>query len=328
MIKYRIAFDINGNDNGPMAAFFASLKFAKNNPEIEIILVGNTDEIKYDQEIPSNIKLILNKNKPSDIKNIRAIIKEDFSMNQAIDLVLNKEADAIISSGDSGAYISLLTLKAKRINGISRPAFMAEINTVKREKTLFLDIGANIVVKPEYLYEWAKLTNAFYKQMHGKNDPKLTILNIGTEEYKGPELLQESAKLIKEDSSINFIGFSEPRNLLKGDYDIAICDGYAGNLILKSYEGAIFTFRDLLKESIMKKLKYKLAALLLKGAFKDTMEVLDYRNAASGWVLGVNVLAIKNHGSSDQKSYETTLEKLKASFENDLLNKLKEVANE
>ncbi|QGZ97780.1 phosphate acyltransferase PlsX [Mycoplasma sp. NEAQ87857] len=324
---FKIVFDINGNDNGPFAAYQAAKGFALKNQNFEIILVGDTSNLDLTNK-PNNITLIENKNVQSDPKNLRQAMKEDCSMNVAIEILKNNQADAILSSGDSGCYISALTFKCGRIPNVSRPAFMPVCNATNGNKFLFLDVGANLVVKPEYLYEWAVLATSFYQVMFNKSNPSVTLLNIGTEEYKGNEVVKEANTLLKNDSSLNYVGFNETRDLFKGKVDIALIDGYGGNLVLKSYEGAIFTFVDLLKNRIKSSFIRKIGASIIKGAFKETAKVLDYRNVGCAWVFGVNALAIKTHGSSDALSYTSALNNIKEALEKDLLTKLKGSVNE
>lgn len=327
MIKHTIAFDINGNDNGSRAAIDAAFEFASKNKDIKINLIGDFTE-DFQQKTPSNIEFFLNKNVPSNPKNFKKTLRESTSMNQAIDMVNSGVAQSILSSGDSGSYVATLTLKCKRITGISRPFFMPVANATNGEKFVFFDVGANLEVKSEWLVEWAKLGVIFAKVMFKKNNPKVTLLNIGTEDYKGLEETKEAHKTLLGNKNINYLGFNETRDLFRGYFDVGVIDGYGGNLVLKSYEGAIFTFVDALKSQIKTSLKYKFGGLLLKGAFKNIMKQLDYRNVGSAWVMGINALALKCHGSSDKKSYLAALNQLKEAMNLDLLTKLQKANND
>ncbi|RIV16682.1 phosphate acyltransferase PlsX [Mycoplasmopsis gallopavonis] len=320
MIKHKIAFDLNGNDNGQAAGYAAAFEFAKNNPSFELTLIGDFENTTSPL---TNLILVNNIAVPSNPKDLRSTLRENTSMNYAIDLAKQNKVDAILSSGDSGSYISGLTMKLGRLNGVSRPAFMPVCSAINGRKFLFMDVGANLVVKPEYLVEWAKLGSQFYKVMFNEQKPKVALLNIGTEDYKGHDFAIEANSQLKNQSEINYIGFQETRDLFRGNIDVAIIDGYGGNLVLKSYEGAIFTFKDLLKERIISKTIRKIGAILLKGAFKEASQVLDYRNVGSAWVIGVNTVAIKAHGSSDKLAYSSALNVIKEALEKDLLNKLK-----
>ncbi|WP_036452677.1 phosphate acyltransferase PlsX [Mycoplasma buteonis] len=328
-MNYKIVFDLNGNDNGQASGIAAAKQFAKQNPNFQISLIGDFQK-KSDLELTniSNIKLLNNPTTPTNPKDLRGSMMEKTSMNQAIDLLKNKEADAILSSGDSGCYISSLTFKIGRLNNVSRPAFMPICNAINGQKFLFMDVGANLVAKSDFLVEWAKLGSAFYEVMFNKPNPSVALLNIGTEDYKGNENAVEANKILKEDSNLNYVGFNETRDLFRGLVDVAVIDGYGGNLVLKSYEGAIFTFKDLLKEKFTKTFLRKLHALALKKAFKEAGDVLDYRQVGSAWVIGIDGIAIKAHGSSDTLSYLSALNTIKTALEKDLLNKLKDKLND
>ncbi len=329
---YRIAFDVNGNDNGVSAAVSASVQFLKDNDDYEIILVGDESsinvELKKIEGIPDSLRIVNNPNLPSDVKNIHKSLRENTSMNTAIDLVVDGKADAVISSGDSGTYLACATFKLKRLQGVSRSAFMPLMPTVVGRKFLLLDVGANIECKSEYLVEWAKIANVYARTLLNIVNPRVSLINIGTEDYKGLEIVKESSQLLKDNKFINYIGYTEPRYLLDGATDVAVIDGYGGNLVLKSLEGAILSFKNLLKDKIMAKPIRKFGYLFLKGAFKDVAETLDYRNVGAAWLIGLNGLSIKCHGNSDTKAYLGALNQIKLVIKNNVLEAIKKELND
>lgn len=325
---FKIAFDINGNDNGISAACDAAKTFLMENENFEIILVGPEEEIKKyyslkKKPFPERLSIVNNPSLPSDTKNILQSVHENTSMNQAIDLVLNKKADAILSSGDSGTYLASTTFKMKRLPGIDRAAFMPQMPTIIGRKFLLLDVGANIETKVEYLVQWANIANTFAKVMLNNSSPRISLINIGTEDYKGTPMVQEANIILKHDPKINYVGFQEPRDILNGVCDVAVIDGYGGNLVLKSLEGAILSFRNLLKSRIVAKPIRKFGYLFLKGAFKEVMQTLDYRNVGAAWVVGIDGVAIKSHGSSDSKAYIGALNQIKMALQKDVLGEVK-----
>lgn len=322
-----IVFDINGNDKGPQAGYNAAYEFCLKNPNDKITLIGEISLLKQNENL-ENLFLIENNLKVANPKNIRENLKMPTSMNEAIDMVKNSKADAILSSGDSASYVAGLTLTVGRIPNLSRPTFMPVANTINGQKLLILDVGSNTEVKPEYLYQWALIAKVFYQKMFNFSDPKVTILNIGSEAIKALEFLLEAAKLISKDDSLNYIGFSETREVLYGDYQIALIDGYGGNLVLKSYEGAFNTFKHLLKDGISKSFRAKLGALLLKPAFENISKVLDYKKVGAAWVFGINTLAIKTHGASDIVSYLYALEELKNGYKSNFLDVIRKTLKE
>ncbi|MBN4083771.1 phosphate acyltransferase PlsX [Mycoplasma sp. CSL10137] len=319
--KYKIALDANGLDFGSIEALEGSKIFVKDNPDTEIHLVGDFKNIDISL-LPKNIKIYQNNIKSANPRDIRQVMRENISINEAIDLVRNNIAQGIISGGDSGSYLASLTFKLKRLENISRPAFMGMAYSIRNEILLMLDIGASLEAKPEYYLEWAKLANRFYKVMYKVEEPKITLLNIGVEEYKGTQILRDAHELLKNEN-FNYIGFSEPRELLQGKYQIALTDGYGGNLVTKSYEGALLTFKDALKIHVQRSFISKIGALLMKGAFKKVAKTFDYRNIASAWVIGVNAPAIKIHGASDRKAVLVALNNMKNALEFDLMSHLK-----
>ncbi len=329
---YRIAFDVNGNDNGVSAAVSASVQFLKDNDDYEIILVGDESsinvELKKIEGIPDSLRIVNNPNLPSDVKNIHKSLRENTSMNTAIDLVVDGKADAVISSGDSGTYLACATFKLKRLQGVSRSAFMPLMPTVVGRKFLLLDVGANIECKSEYLVEWAKIANVYARTLLNIVNPRVSLINIGTEDYKGLEIVKEASQLLKNNKFINYIGYTEPRYLLDGVTDVAVIDGYGGNLVLKSLEGAILSFKNLLKDKIMAKPIRKFGYLFLKGAFKDVAETLDYRNVGAAWLIGLNGLSIKCHGNSDTKAYLGALNQIKLVIKNNVLEAIKKELND
>ncbi len=329
---YRIAFDVNGNDNGVSAAVSASVQFLKDNDDYEIILVGDESsinvELKKIEGIPDSLRIVNNPNLPSDVKNIHKSLRENTSMNTAIDLVVDGKADAVISSGDSGTYLACATFKLKRLQGVSRSAFMPLMPTVVGRKFLLLDVGANIECKSEYLVEWAKIANVYARTLLNIVNPRVSLINIGTEDYKGLEIVKEASQLLKNNKFINYIGYTEPRYLLDGATDVAVIDGYGGNLVLKSLEGAILSFKNLLKDKIMAKPIRRFGYLFLKGAFKDVAETLDYRNVGAAWLIGLNGLSIKCHGNSDTKAYLGALNQIKLVIKNNVLEAIKKELND
>ncbi|WP_027334238.1 phosphate acyltransferase PlsX [Mycoplasma elephantis] len=322
---YKIAFDIMGNDKGVEPAISASLDFAKQNPNYTIWLVGDLEEInKYYSSNLKNIKIIDSKNTIKFSQNIREEISKSSSMIDAIRLLASDQVDAVLSCGDSGMFLVGSTLILKRLKGISRAAFMPMIPTmIKNKKFLLLDTGANIETKPNYLVEWAKIARIFYKYMFNVENPIVKQINIGTEEYKGGNLQKEAHEMLKSEN-VNYQGFIEPRDLLLGNCDVVVCDGFSGNLVLKSMEGTVLNFIKILKESLTKTFTRKLAALSLKSAFKEVAEDLDYRNVGAAWVMGVNKMAIKTHGSSDKKAFLGALNQIKIGLDNNIFNKIKE----
>lgn len=320
-----IAFDVMGNDNGVRPAVEATLEFLKNNLDYYFILVGDGDEINKYIKDNERIKIMDIKNTIDADSKVLESRKSNNSMGEAIRLVKEGKADAVLSSGNSGAYLMQLILILKRLKNIKRPAFMPVFPTIKQNKKfIMLDVGANVTATDQMLVEWAQMGNIFSNIVLGIESPRVAILNIGTENNKGYESHQSANEKLKAMSNINYVGFFEPRELLNGEVDVIVCDGYGGNLVLKTLEGSVLGLLKLLKENIMSHFRYKLGALLVRGAFNNVKKQIDYRNVGAAWVLGINGLAMKAHGSSKEKEFLGALNQIRDALDQDFWNKFKE----
>ncbi len=321
-----IIFDVMGNDNGPFFAIKAALKFINENNNYKIILVGNENEIKKYCSESKNIEIVHNPNIVSKSNDdILSSHKEDNSMNTALKLLRDNKGVAVLSSGDSGKYLASSIMLIKRLPNVLRPAFMSIIPTIKQNKKfLLLDEGANLNTTEDYLVQWAKLGATFSNNVLKINNPKVSILNIGTEDFKGFEYHQKANKILMDSkNNFDYRGFIESRDLLEGNVDVVVADGYSGNIALKALEGTVLSFTKLIKSKLTKNFWRKIKSLLLKKAFSELKEHLDYRNVGAAWILGLNGIVIKSHGSSDQKAYEGALNQIKLAIESDALNKFK-----
>lgn len=324
----KIAFDVMGNDNGIRAGVEAALEFVKKNLDYIFILVGDKNKISKITMETERIKIIDIKKEVDKKVGARAGRSGDNSMAVAINLVKNGKADAVISSGDSGTYLSMATLSLKRMTGIKRPAFMPVFPTIiKGQRFIMMDVGANLITTSEMLEQWANLGSIFSNLVLNIKKPRVGVINIGTEDSKGNDFQIEANKNLLKNKNINYVGFVEPRELLKGVVDVAVVDGYGGNLILKTMEGTIISLLTLIKQEIKSKLKYKIGAKLSRGAFTNVKKSLDYRNVGSAWLFGLNSLAIKAHGGADKKSYLGAFSQIVEALEKNAIEKIKKALN-
>lgn len=322
----KIAFDFMGNDNGPDAAVEASIEFANKNKDYKIFLVGNRDRINPELliKLPNNVEIVDEKNEVDKNLSIRQAISSPNSMNVALQMAKDQKVDGVLSSGDSGLYIASASLILRRIEGISRVAFMPMIPKFEDNKYfLLLDVGANVEVKANYLYEWAKMGSLFYKALFNNPDPKIALLNIGTEDYKGMDFHREAHEFLKNDPKLQYQGFIEPKYIIESNIDVIVSDGYAGNITLKTMEGTMLTFGKLIKQKITKNWFRKIWALMLKPSFKEIKEKFDYRNVGGAWVVGLNGTVLKAHGSSDVKAYLGALQQMKIALDFNILEQIK-----
>lgn len=321
-----IIFDLLGNDNGIKAGVQAAIKFVKNFIDYKVLLVGDKEEILKFTSENEKIEIFHSPNQVTkNIDNLSNIHKEDNSMNNALRLLKENRGFAVLSSGDSGKYLISSMMILKKISNNVRPAFMSIIPTKdENKKFILLDEGANLNITGDYLVQWAKLGTAFSKNILKVSNPKVGILNIGTEDYKGFEYHQDADKILKEtNNDFEYIGFIESRYLLEGKCDVVVADGYAGNITLKALEGTVLSFSKIIKKQLTKNFWRKMFALFLKSSFNDIKEHLDYRNVGAAWIIGVNGIVIKAHGSSDEKAYYGALNQIRLAIESNALEEFK-----
>jgi len=319
----KIAVDVMGGDNAPRAIIEGSIR-ALEEYGAELYFVGLKDEIlKYlDEEKKNNPKVRIVE--ASEIINVdetpvNAIKrKKDSSMVVGLKLVKDGQCDAFVSAGSTGAFLAGSLLKVGRIKGIDRPALSPLIPTVKGN-CMIIDAGANVDSKPKNLQQYAVMGSIYMEKVMGVKQPRVGLLNIGSEASKGNELTKESFNLIK-DTQVNFIGNVEARDILQGVCDVCVCDGFAGNVLLKTTEGVAMTLFKLLKDEFVKNLKTKLGAMLLKGNLKKIKKSFDYTEVGGAPFLGINGIMIKAHGSSDAYAIKNAIRQAKTLYDNKCLD--------
>ena len=231
--------------------------------------------------------------------------KKDSSMVRAIEAVASGEADCVLSAGSSGALLTGATLIIRRLKGVKRPA-LATVMPTTDACVLLLDCGANTDCKSDYLIQFAIMGSAYMKRVIGVESPRVGLLNNGAEEEKGNELTKETHLLLKT-APVHFTGNCEARDVLSGLFDVVVCDGFDGNIVLKGTEGAAALMMGLLKQGLMMNLRTKIGALICKPAFKLLKKKLDYTEYGGAPLLGVNGGVIKAHGSSNAKAFRSAI---------------------
>ena len=324
----KIIFDLLNNDGGELEAIKAAKKFAIENPNYHLILVGNEKNITsiIDINKVKNIEIFQSDSITHKVDNFRELLRQKSSMLDSFDLMETKNADGLLSSGDSGAFISIATLKIKRLNGVSRPAFMPIIPSILNSNFFLLDVGANLEIKPNYLFEWAIIANIFYSTLYGNKVNNFGILNIGTEDYKGLPILKEANELIKNQAremGFNYKGFVEPSDLIEGKVNVALSDGYAGNIFLKTLESSFMNFGKLFKNILLLNLKNKIAGLLIKKDLIKLKKKFDYRNTGGAFIVGLEKVIVKAHGRSDEIAFYNALNQIKIALENNVVDIIK-----
>ena len=332
----KILLDAMGGDNAPDANIKGAVK-AINQIEAEVILIGKEEVIrsrvkelygKEIEEISDRLKIknatetIEMEDGPTDaIKH-----KKDSSMVVGFNMLKQDDGDVFISAGNSGALLAGATLLVGRIKGIDRPA-LAGILPAYHSQLLLMDCGSNTNCKPVNLLQFAQMSTIYLRNTFGIEKPRIGLLNIGTEETKGNELVRESYKLLKERSEelgINFIGNVEGRDAFSGKIDAIITDGFTGNVFLKTTEGLGKFVKKSLVESFTQSLFTKISYLIARKPIKSLSKAMDYKSYGGALFLGVKKPVVKAHGSSDEILFEFTIKQAEKFVKNKAVEKMKE----
>ncbi len=299
----RIAVDAFGGDNAPLEIVKGAIAAAEVITD-EIILVGKEQEIKdilKSENVPEGLLSVRHADEVigTDEHPVAAIrAKKNSSLMVALKMVKDNEADAVVSAGNTGAYLAGAFRVLGRIKGVKRPALTAIMPTVGDQPSVILDVGANADCKPFQLVQFAHMGAIYAEEILGIENPRVALLNIGAEEAKGNALTKETYALLKNES-INFIGNIEPREVLSGAADVIVCDGFTGNVLIKLIEGTASTLFSMLKTVFYKNLKTKLAAAVLKPGLKTIKSKMDYSEHGGVPFLGIDGVVFKAHGSSN-----------------------------
>ncbi|SET16479.1 phosphate acyltransferase PlsX [Paenibacillus sp. NFR01] len=317
-----IAIDAMGGDNAPASNVEGALAAAAEYTDTQIVLVG--DEAKLTPLLtgrPSNLtirhasEVIEPEDEP--VKAVRR--KKDSSMVVAGRMVREGEAEAMISAGNTGALMTTGLLVVGRMEGIERPALAPMIPTLDDVGVLALDLGANMDAKPQHLAQYALMGSLYRSKVHGIANPRVGLLNVGTEPGKGNELTKEAYPLLEALPGINFVGNVEARDVLTGNCDVLVCDGFAGNILLKSLEGTAGAMFSLLKQQFSKSLKTKLGAAMLMPELRGLKGKLDYKEHGGAPLLGLSGLVVKGHGSSDGNAIKNAVRQARIALKADLV---------
>lgn len=307
-----IALDAMGGDNAPAEIVGGAVEAIEKEPSLKVFLVGRQEMIEKEL-----IKYQYNKSQ-IEVVNATEVIetaeppvnairrKKDSSMVIGMKMVKDKAADAFVSAGSSGAILVGGQVIVGRIKGVERPPLAPLIPTA-RGVTLLIDCGANVDARPSHLVQFAKMGSIYMENVLGIKNPKVGIVNIGAEEDKGNALVKETFPLLKKQKDINFTGSVEARDIPYGNADVVVCEAFAGNIILKLYEGVGAVLISKIKGGMMSTLRSKIGALLVKPALKETLKTFDASEYGGAPLLGLNGLVVKTHGSSKAKEVCNTL---------------------
>ncbi len=324
----KIAVDAFGGDHAPLEIIKGCAQ-AVEELGVEIVLVGDEEIVK--KTIADNAicdknfsylhaeQIISMEDDPMAV--IRA--KKNSSMSLALKMVKNGEADAVVSAGNSGALLIGATMIVKRIKGISRAA-LAPVMPTDTGTVMLIDSGANVECTPEYLEQFGIMGSIYMKEMFDLKAPRVGLLNNGTEECKGPELQKAAFQLLKNNDTLNFVGNVEARGLALGDCDVAVADGFTGNIALKTYEGVGKLMAKNIKALFKGSVFGIIGALFIYGKLKAFNKKMDYKEHGGAPLLGVCGPVIKAHGSSDARAFKNAIRQAVHFYQSGIIDKITE----
>lgn len=299
----KVAVDAMGGDHAPLEIVKGAVEAVSSQENIKVFLVGqekavNAELQKYQYDTSRievvNATEVIEMAEPP-VQAIRT--KKDSSIVVAMKMVKNGEADAFVGAGSTGAVLVGGQLIVGRIKGVERPP-LAPLLPTEKGASLLIDCGANVDARPSHLVQFARMGSIYMENVMGISNPRVAIVNIGAEEEKGNALVKETFPLLKECKDINFIGSIEARDIPSGYADVIVCEAFAGNIILKLYEGVGGTLISMVKQGMMASLRSKIGALLVKPALKQTLKRFDTSQYGGAPLLGLKGLVVKTHGSS------------------------------
>ena len=307
----KIAIDMMGGDDAPGIVLEAVDQAIKDFKDLEIILFGDKQQYTLNHE-RIEFRHCTEKIEMED-EPVRAIKrKKDSSMVRMAEAVKN------------GALMSAGLFIVGRIKGVARPALVVTLPTINGKGFVFLDVGANADAKPEHLLQYAQLGNIYAQKIRGIAEPKVSLLNIGTEAAKGNTLTKKSYTLLQDDGSFNFTGNIEAKTLMDGTTDVVVTDGYTGNMVLKNIEGTAKSIGKMLKETLLSSFKNKLAALVLKKDLAHFAKKMDYAEYGGSVLLGLDGTVVKAHGGSNARAFYSAIRQAKIAGEQHIVQTMRE----
>lgn len=307
-----IALDAMGGDHAPGEIVKGAIDAVLKEPNMKVFLVGKEDlinkELSKYQYPKEQVKVVAASEiiEMAEVPTNAIRKKKDSSMVVGMKMVKEGKADAFVSAGNSGAVLVGGQVIVGKIKGVERPP-LAPLIPTKKGVSLLVDCGANVDARPSHLVQFAKMGSIYMEHVLGIKNPKVGIVNIGAEEEKGNALVKETFPLLKEEKDINFIGSVEARDIPYGKADVIVCEAFAGNIILKLYEGVGAVLLSKVKQGLLSSLRSKIGAVLIKPALKATLKEFDATEYGGAPLLGLKGLVVKTHGSSKAKEVTNTL---------------------
>ncbi|MCY0898615.1 MAG: phosphate acyltransferase PlsX [Firmicutes bacterium] len=309
-----IALDVMGGDWAPGAAIRGARQAVVENGDVRVLLVGDWGQLTAEErEVATHTRLswiqadevILNADAP--VQAVRQ--KRESSLVKTIRLVRDGEAWAAISAGNTGALMAAGLFVLGRLEGIERPALTAILPSFHGWGVLMLDVGANLDPRPYQLYQYGVMGSIYCREVYGVEEPRVALLNVGVEAEKGPPLMRHAYQLLKNDPQLGFVGNLEPRELLQGQADVVVTDGFAGNVALKAIEGAARDIFREVRQALLGSWRHKLGALLVQDGFRALSKRWDYQEQGGAPLLGLKQIVYKCHGASDARAFLRTIQR-------------------
>lgn len=326
----KLILDAFGGDHAPEEIVKGGILALEADPALKLVLTGKGETltgllsaadpgIRARTEVVDAPEVITNDESPTEA--VRA--KKNSSLVRAFErLKEDPEIGGLVSAGSTGAVLTAGLFKLGRIRGVNRPALAPLLPTLTGGQVALVDCGANVDCKPLNLCQFALMGGAYVKAYCGVKEPRVALLSNGTEDKKGNELNKEAFPLLKALPGIRFVGNMEARELLSGDFDVAVTDGFAGNICLKSYEGMAKAMMTLLKEEMLSSFKNKMGAMLLKGGFKKVAKRMDYASNGGALLVGLTKVVVKSHGSSKAVTISSSLLQAKKLAESGMVDEI------
>ena len=325
-----IAVDAMGGDHGPPVIVPAALQALAKFKSLTLILVGNRDDLLSElkaRRATDHERLIIHhatQTVAMDESPAQALrTKKDSSMRVAINLVKEKKASACVSAGNTGALMATARFVLKTLPGIDRPAIISTFPTLKNKKNMrLLDLGANVDSSVDNLFQFAVMGSVLTSALDNIESPKVCLLNIGEEDIKGNELVKQAAQLFSSTAAINYSGYIEGDQIYAGDIDVVVCDGFVGNVALKTSEGVAILIGKLIREAFQKNIFTKLAALISMPVLKSLIKRIDPDRYNGASFIGLQGIVIKSHGGAKIQAFAHAIEEAILQVEKNITQKI------
>lgn len=330
MTSITIAVDAMGGDFGPSVTVPAAILVLKKYPDLILQLVGKTDAIKpyLDQiaDLQSRMQIVdaAEVVAMDDLPSFALRKKKNSSMRIAINQVKDGQAQASVSAGNTGALMATARFVLKTLPGIDRPAIVTSFPTLNDKGVNVLDLGANVDSGPENLYQFAVMGSILTSAINNIEQPKVALLNIGAEQIKGNEQVKEAAHLLQDSRLVNFVGYVEGDEIFAGHVDVIVCDGFVGNIALKTIEGTSNAVSSFVKRGFNKNIFTKLLGLISKPVFASIKKSInpDHYNGAT--LLGLNGIVVKSHGNAEISAFAKAIETAIKEVENNVPEQIRQ----